>query len=185
MSKPGARHLLDANRFANVVPILSIRIGGWRLVRTASIHRENVARELDHVLFGSFQPVNGRPGDQSMHRMKSPVESPRRASVVLIIWNHYERTSGTDCDFPVNATLGTPLAASLLSMAASRELVVGPRPLSFPINESISMRKLMNTMLAGAMLAGLTFGMVGCTEETGTKEEVKIKTPTGTTTENT
>jgi hypothetical protein len=45
------------------------------------------------------------------------------------------------------------------------------------------MRKLMNTMLAGAMLAGLSIGMVGCTEETGTKEEVKIKTPTGTTTE--
>ena len=45
------------------------------------------------------------------------------------------------------------------------------------------MRKLMNTMLAGAMLAGLTVGMVGCTEETGTKEEVKIKTPGGTTTE--
>jgi hypothetical protein len=45
------------------------------------------------------------------------------------------------------------------------------------------MRKLMNTMLAGAMLAGLTFGMVGCTEETSTKEEVKIKTPGGTSTE--
>ena len=45
------------------------------------------------------------------------------------------------------------------------------------------MRKLMTTMLAGAILGGLTIGMVGCTEETGTKEEVKIKTPTGTTTE--
>jgi hypothetical protein len=45
------------------------------------------------------------------------------------------------------------------------------------------MRKLITTTLAVAMLAGLTFGMVGCTEETGTKEEVKIKSPTGTTTE--
>ena len=45
------------------------------------------------------------------------------------------------------------------------------------------MRKLMTAMLAGAILGGLTIGMVGCTEETGTKEEVKIKTPTGTTTE--
>jgi hypothetical protein len=45
------------------------------------------------------------------------------------------------------------------------------------------MRKLMNMMLASAVLAGLTFGMVGCTEETGTKEEIKVKTPTGTTTE--
>ena len=59
----------------------------------------------------------------------------------------------------------------------------GREPPSFPINEAISMRKLMTTMLAGAMLAGLTIGMVGCTEETGTKEEVKIKGPTGTTTE--
>jgi hypothetical protein len=38
-------------------------------------------------------------------------------------------------------------------------------------------------MLASVVLAGLTVGMVGCTEETGTKEEVKIKSPTGTTTE--
>jgi hypothetical protein len=45
------------------------------------------------------------------------------------------------------------------------------------------MRKLITTMLAGAMLGGLSFGMVGCTEETGTKEEVKIKGPGGTTTE--
>jgi hypothetical protein len=45
------------------------------------------------------------------------------------------------------------------------------------------MRKLMATMLASTVLAGLTIGMVGCTEESGTKEEVKIKSPTGTTTE--
>jgi hypothetical protein len=45
------------------------------------------------------------------------------------------------------------------------------------------MRKLMTTMLAGTILAGLTFGMVGCTEETGTKEQIKVTTPTGTTTE--
>ena len=38
-------------------------------------------------------------------------------------------------------------------------------------------------MLASVVLAGLTVGMVGCTEETGTREEVKIKSPTGTTTE--
>ena len=47
------------------------------------------------------------------------------------------------------------------------------------------MRRLMTTMLAGAMLAGLTIGMVGCTDETGTKEEVKIKGPNGTTTKTT
>jgi hypothetical protein len=54
---------------------------------------------------------------------------------------------------------------------------------SFSITEVKIMRKLMTTILAGAMLAGLTMGMVGCTEETGTKEEVKIKGPNGTTTE--
>jgi hypothetical protein len=42
------------------------------------------------------------------------------------------------------------------------------------------MRKLMNMMLASAVLAGLTVGMVGCTEETGSKEEIKTTTPGGT-----
>jgi hypothetical protein len=45
------------------------------------------------------------------------------------------------------------------------------------------MRNVITTMLASALLAGLTVGMVGCAEETGTKEEVKIKAPGGTTTE--
>jgi hypothetical protein len=45
------------------------------------------------------------------------------------------------------------------------------------------MRNLMTTMLAGTILAGLTFGMVGCTEETGTKEQIKVTTPGGTATE--
>jgi hypothetical protein len=45
------------------------------------------------------------------------------------------------------------------------------------------MRKLIHTALAGVMLAGLGVGIVGCTEETGTKEEIKIKGPQGTTTE--
>jgi hypothetical protein len=37
--------------------------------------------------------------------------------------------------------------------------------------------------MAFAVLAGLTIGMVGCSDETGTKEEIKIKGPNGTTTE--
>ena len=45
------------------------------------------------------------------------------------------------------------------------------------------MRKQIMTTLASIVLTGLTIGMVGCTEETGTREEVKIKSPTGTTTE--
>jgi hypothetical protein len=45
------------------------------------------------------------------------------------------------------------------------------------------MRNLLTTMLASAVLAGLTFGMIGCTEETGTKEVVKTTTPGGTATE--
>jgi hypothetical protein len=52
-----------------------------------------------------------------------------------------------------------------------------------PITEAMMMRKLMTTMLGAAILAGLTIGMVGCTEETGTKEKVEIKTPGGTATE--
>jgi hypothetical protein len=45
------------------------------------------------------------------------------------------------------------------------------------------MRKLMATMLAAAVLSGLSIGMVGCTEETGMKEQTTIKGPSGTTTE--
>jgi hypothetical protein len=45
------------------------------------------------------------------------------------------------------------------------------------------MRNVITTLLASALLAGLTVGMVGCTEETGTKEEIKIKDKDGTTTE--
>jgi hypothetical protein len=45
------------------------------------------------------------------------------------------------------------------------------------------MRNLMTTLLASAVLAGLTFGMIGCTEETGSKEEIKTTTPGGTATE--
>jgi hypothetical protein len=45
------------------------------------------------------------------------------------------------------------------------------------------MRKVVSTTLAGALLIGLGVGMVGCTEETGVKEETKLTTPTGTRTE--
>ncbi len=42
------------------------------------------------------------------------------------------------------------------------------------------MRKHMTTMLAGAMLAGLTIGMAGCTEEASVKKETEVKGPGGT-----
>jgi hypothetical protein len=42
------------------------------------------------------------------------------------------------------------------------------------------MRKVVSTTLAGAILVGLSAGMVGCTDETGSKEEVKVTTPGGT-----
>jgi hypothetical protein len=41
------------------------------------------------------------------------------------------------------------------------------------------MRKLMSTMLAGAILFGLTMGITGCTEESGTKEVITTKAPDG------
>jgi hypothetical protein len=68
-------------------------------------------------------------------------------------------------------------------LAASRELHVEQRAAEFSSTEATIMRKLMTAMLAGAFLGGLTIGMVGCTEETSTKEEVKVKTPGGTATE--
>jgi hypothetical protein len=45
------------------------------------------------------------------------------------------------------------------------------------------MRKVIGLTMAGAMLLGLSAGMVGCSEETGVKEETKVTTPTGTRTE--
>ncbi len=45
------------------------------------------------------------------------------------------------------------------------------------------MRRFHKTTLAGAILFGLTAGMVGCSDETGSKEEIKVSTPSGTTKE--
>ena len=53
----------------------------------------------------------------------------------------------------------------------------------YSFSEATMMRKQIAKILTGVALAGLPIGIIGCTEETGTKEEVKIKTPTGTTTE--
>jgi hypothetical protein len=68
-------------------------------------------------------------------------------------------------------------------LATRGELRVRPRGAEYFITEAIKMRNVITTMLASALLAGLTFGMAGCAEETGTHEEVKIKSKDGTTTE--
>jgi hypothetical protein len=44
------------------------------------------------------------------------------------------------------------------------------------------MRKVIGATMAGAMLLGLSAGMVGCSDETGTKEKVEVTAPGGTTT---
>jgi hypothetical protein len=44
------------------------------------------------------------------------------------------------------------------------------------------MRKLINTTLAGVILAGLSIGMVGCTDESAVESKTQIKGPGGTTT---
>jgi hypothetical protein len=46
--------------------------------------------------------------------------------------------------------------------------------------EATLMRKLISGTLTGVILAGLSIGIIGCTDETGSKEEVKITTPGGT-----
>jgi hypothetical protein len=45
------------------------------------------------------------------------------------------------------------------------------------------MRKLINTLLAGVVLTGVSVAFTGCTDEIGTKEETKVTSPQGTTTE--
>jgi hypothetical protein len=47
------------------------------------------------------------------------------------------------------------------------------------IVEDMIMRKVVSTTLAGALLFGLSLGMVGCSEETGSKEKVEVTTPGG------
>jgi len=42
------------------------------------------------------------------------------------------------------------------------------------------MRKLISATLTGVILAGFGIGVTGCSDETSTKEEVKITTPGGT-----
>jgi hypothetical protein len=42
------------------------------------------------------------------------------------------------------------------------------------------MRKLISATLAGVMLAGLSIGTVGCTEESSVTKETEIKGPGGT-----
>lgn len=44
------------------------------------------------------------------------------------------------------------------------------------------MRKLMTMTLAGAMLAGLSIGVVGCTDESAVESKTQVKGPGGTTT---
>jgi len=45
------------------------------------------------------------------------------------------------------------------------------------------MRKIINTLMAGVMLAGISVAFTGCTDETGAKQDTKITGPGGTTTE--
>jgi hypothetical protein len=72
----------------------------------------------------------------------------------------------------------------LSSLAINRELharlgIAG----CFGWKRNMIMRKVISTTLAGVMLLGLSAGMVGCSDETGSKVEVKSTTPGGTTTE--
>jgi hypothetical protein len=44
----------------------------------------------------------------------------------------------------------------------------------------ILMRQFLGRILTSAILVGFGIGVTGCTDETGTKEEVKVTTPGGT-----
>jgi hypothetical protein len=75
------------------------------------------------------------------------------------------------------------LATALLSiLAINLELHVRLGIAGASMLEDMIMRRVVGTTLAGALLFGLGVGMVGCSEETGSKEEVKVTTPGGTAT---
>jgi hypothetical protein len=44
------------------------------------------------------------------------------------------------------------------------------------------MRKMITTTMAAVFLAGLSFGLVGCSEESGVTSKTEVKGPGGTTT---
>jgi hypothetical protein len=52
-----------------------------------------------------------------------------------------------------------------------------------PITEATRMQKLINSALAGLVLAGLSIGLAGCSEESSIKQQTTTKSPGGTTTE--
>jgi hypothetical protein len=64
-------------------------------------------------------------------------------------------------------------------MAAS-ESDVWSMAAGFSIFEATLMRKSMRAICAGALLAGFSLGIAGCTPESAVKEETKVTTPGGT-----
>jgi hypothetical protein len=44
------------------------------------------------------------------------------------------------------------------------------------------MRKIINTLMAGVMLSGISVAFTGCTDDTATKQDNKITAPGGTAT---
>jgi hypothetical protein len=84
---------------------------------------------------------------------------------------------------PRAVAIGTGLAIAIKALAARHGPHAGSLAGEIRINEARFMRKLINTLVVGIILGGIGLVLPGCTDETGTKQETKITTPEGTTTE--
>jgi hypothetical protein len=80
---------------------------------------------------------------------------------------------------------GTRLALEYQAITARGESRVGSQAVDILVNGGMRMRKFISSVLASVVLCGFTVVFSGCTEESGTKTEVKSTSPDGSTTRET
>ncbi len=59
------------------------------------------------------------------------------------------------------------------------DLTRGRSPLTFRIDEELSVNKAIRTLGAGLILTGFAIGLAGCADESSSKTQTEIKTPGG------
>jgi hypothetical protein len=75
-----------------------------------------------------------------------------------------------------------PVATSPDNRRQVRDLMRGRSPLTFRIDEELSVNSAIRTFLAGLIVTGFAVGMAGCSDESSSKTQTEVKTPGGTAT---
>jgi hypothetical protein len=144
------------------------------------VANENRSRAQDSITLGNIQPVNERPGDQSMLVVR--FHRNRQAGRALFVAHlEYRRIREIDRFFSESGGSWHTACNVVVPIGGKPRASCGaPSRRVFSSTEATIMRKLMTAMLAGAILGGLTIGMVGCTEEASVTKETTVKGPEGT-----